>query len=121
MRRALLNPPPRGEYQVLQLGESVRTQALSLGLEVRIESLDNPCVETESHYYRLVNQKLLSLEFETARSVRRSPEQHTAADPRNIVTEYGKMSTVMRMYAGIRINPQFVGKRRLTRFTDSAS
>lgn len=68
---AILNPPQAGEYRVfnqftetfsvLQLAELVKTQGERLGLEVKIQHLENPRVESEEHYYQARHQKLVDL------------------------------------------------------------
>jgi UDP-sulfoquinovose synthase len=68
---AILNPPQRGEYRVfnqftetfnvLELAGLVGKQAEKLGLDVKIEHLENPRVEAEQHYYHARHQKLLDL------------------------------------------------------------
>lgn len=68
---SILNPPKAGEYRafnqftqsftVLELAETVKKQAEKLGLQVAINHLPNPRVESESHYYNPRHQKLLDL------------------------------------------------------------
>ena len=68
---ATLNPARRGEYRVfnqftetfsvLGLAEMVRKQARVIGLDVRVDHIDNPRVELEEHYYNPVHLKLVSL------------------------------------------------------------
>jgi UDP-sulfoquinovose synthase len=68
---SILNPPQAGEYRVfnqftetfsvLQLAELVRQQAAKLGIEAKLEHLDNPRIEAEAHYYNARHQKLLDL------------------------------------------------------------
>lgn len=68
---AILNPPAEGEYRVfnqfteifsvLEIAEKVREAGEKLGLEVRIESIPNPRVEKEEHYYNPKNTSLLDL------------------------------------------------------------
>jgi UDP-sulfoquinovose synthase len=71
---AVENPAERGdfrvfnqfteEYSVGQLAEMVADAAGKLGLEVRIESVPNPRVEKEEHYYNAKHTKLLDLGLE---------------------------------------------------------
>ncbi len=71
---ALDNPPELGEYQVfnqfteqysvLGLAELVRSSASALDYEAEIESVPNPRVELERHYYNAANTKLLDLGLE---------------------------------------------------------
>ncbi len=71
---ALDNPPELGEYRVfnqfteqfsvLALAELVKASAATLGYEPRIESVPNPRVELERHYYNAANTKLLDLGLE---------------------------------------------------------
>ncbi len=68
---SILNPPQAGEYRVfnqftetfsvLQLAELVKTQGEKLGLEVKIQHLENPRVEAQEHYYNPRHQKLVDL------------------------------------------------------------
>src|SRR5205814_1473380 len=71
---ALLNTPGHGQYTVLNqftevfnirhLAEAVKAQGRTLGLEVVIQSIENPRVENEEHYYKPANEKLLNLGLE---------------------------------------------------------
>ena len=68
---AVLNPPRAGEYRVfnqftetfsvLALAGLVKTQGARLGLQVKVEPIENPRVEAEQHYYNARHQKLLDL------------------------------------------------------------
>lgn len=68
---AILNPAKPGEYRVFnqftetfsitQLAELVVQQANALGISATIESLENPRVELEEHYYNPAHTKLLTL------------------------------------------------------------
>jgi UDP-sulfoquinovose synthase len=68
---SILNPPQAGEYRVfnqftetfsvLELAELVRQQAARLGIEAKVEHLENPRIEAEAHYYNARHQKLLDL------------------------------------------------------------
>jgi UDP-sulfoquinovose synthase len=71
---AIVNPAKPGEYRVFnqftetfsitQLAELVVAQAKKLGIEAAIESLENPRVELEEHYYNAAHTKLLELGLE---------------------------------------------------------
>jgi UDP-sulfoquinovose synthase len=71
---AVENPAERGEFRVFnqfteqfsvgQLAEMVVDAASKLGLEARIESLPNPRVEKEEHYYNAKHTGLLDLGLE---------------------------------------------------------
>jgi UDP-sulfoquinovose synthase len=71
---AVENPAERGEFRVFnqfteqfsvgQLAEMVVDAAGKLGLEARIESLPNPRVEKEEHYYNAKHTGLLDLGLE---------------------------------------------------------
>lgn len=68
---ACLNPAGRGEcrvfnqfteqFSVLELAQLVQTAARKLGLEVEIEHLADPRVESEEHYYNAKHSKLIDL------------------------------------------------------------
>jgi UDP-sulfoquinovose synthase len=68
---ATLNPADAGEFRVFnqfteqfsitELAETVRRAGEHHGLEVRIESIDNPRVEKEEHYYNAKHTKLMDL------------------------------------------------------------
>jgi UDP-sulfoquinovose synthase len=68
---AILNSPGAGEYRVFnqftetfsvtQLAELVKAEGEKLGLEVKLENLENPRVEAEEHYYNPRHQKLVDL------------------------------------------------------------
>src|SRR4051794_38241144 len=65
------NPPAAGEYRVFnqfterfsvgELAEKVRHAGGEIGVEVRVDHVDNPRVELEEHYYNPVHTKLPSL------------------------------------------------------------
>jgi UDP-sulfoquinovose synthase len=71
---AALNPPEPGrmrvfnqfteQFSVLQLAEHVRRVAARLGLDARIEHVENPRVELEQHYYHAKHTHLLDLGLE---------------------------------------------------------
>jgi UDP-sulfoquinovose synthase len=71
---AALNPAEEGEYRVFnqfteqfairELAEMVRVAGAELGLEVEVDSVDNPRTEKEEHYYNARHTKLLDLGLE---------------------------------------------------------
>ena len=71
---AILNPPGAGEYRVFnqftelysvrQLAELVVEAAGKLGIDAAIETVENPRVELEEHYYNPTHTKLLDLGLE---------------------------------------------------------
>jgi UDP-sulfoquinovose synthase len=73
------NPPEPGEYRVFnqfedvyditELAERVKTVASDFQLDVRIQPMQNPRLEAESHYYNPDHQKLLDLGFEPTRDM----------------------------------------------------
>jgi UDP-sulfoquinovose synthase len=68
---AVSNPADPGEFRVfnqfteqfsvMELAELVQRAGKEYGLDVRIESIDNPRVEAEEHYYNAKHTKLLDL------------------------------------------------------------
>jgi UDP-sulfoquinovose synthase len=68
---AVRYPPEAGEYRVfnqfteqfsiLQLAELVRRAGTEVGIDVRVDHLENPRVEMEEHYYNPMHTKLLDL------------------------------------------------------------
>jgi UDP-sulfoquinovose synthase len=71
---ATLNPAAAGEFRVfnqfteqfsvLELAELVQKAGSEVGLEVKIDHLDNPRVEREEHYYNAKHTKLVELGLE---------------------------------------------------------
>jgi UDP-sulfoquinovose synthase len=71
---AVMNPAERGEFRVfnqfteqfsvMELAEIVQRAGKEYGLDVAIESIDNPRVELEEHYYHAIHTKLLDLGLE---------------------------------------------------------
>ena len=71
---AILNPPDAGEYRVfnqfteqfsvLDLARLVQSAGKQVGIDVRVDHLDNPRVEKEEHYYKATHTKLLDLGLE---------------------------------------------------------
>lgn len=76
---AVENPPQGGEYRVFnqfteifsvrEVAENVKEAAEQLGIEARIDHLDNPRVEPEEHFYGADHQRLLELGLEPHRMV----------------------------------------------------
>jgi len=68
---SLLNPPGKGELRIMnqfvetfsvnQLADRVQSVGDSLGLDVKIESIPNPRIEPEEHYYEPAHTALLDL------------------------------------------------------------
>jgi UDP-sulfoquinovose synthase len=68
---AVTNPADRGEFRVfnqfteqfsvMELAEIVQRAGAEHGLDVRIESIENPRLELEEHYYNAKHTKLLDL------------------------------------------------------------
>ena len=68
---AVNNPAERGEFRVFnqfteqfsvaELAAEVQKAAAAIGIDVEIESYENPRVEMEHHYYNAAHQKLLDL------------------------------------------------------------
>ena len=79
MELAIENPPQRGEYRVFnqftetfsirEIAQNVKESAESLGMEVYIEHLDNPRIESEEHFYEADHQRLLDLGLEPHRMI----------------------------------------------------
>ena len=71
---AVHNPADKGEYKVLnqftesfsimELALKVKKAALKYGLDVNIQSIDNPREEQENHYYNPINSNLIKLGLE---------------------------------------------------------
>jgi UDP-sulfoquinovose synthase len=68
---AVTNPAERGEmrvynqftesFSVLELAQLVQKAGAEVGLDVQVESIDNPRFELEEHYYNPIHTKLLDL------------------------------------------------------------
>lgn len=79
MTLAIKNPPASGEYRVfnqldevysiIELASIVQKAALPIGLNVKIEPLDNPRVEAAEHYYKVEHEKLKRLGFVPTRTL----------------------------------------------------
>ena len=76
---AVENPPGRGEYRVFnqldeiyginELGDMVVAAARRVGINAEIESIENPRVEMEEHFYKVDNSRLKALGFKPTRSI----------------------------------------------------
>jgi UDP-sulfoquinovose synthase len=74
VKLAIENPAAGGEYRVFNqfteqfsvndLAEKVRTVGSELGINVAVESLEDPRVEAEEHYYNAAHTKLVGLGLE---------------------------------------------------------
>jgi UDP-sulfoquinovose synthase len=68
---AVLHPADEGEmrvfnqfteqFSVLELAQHVQKAGAEVGIDVRVESIDNPRFELEEHYYNATHTKLLDL------------------------------------------------------------
>jgi UDP-sulfoquinovose synthase len=68
---AIANPAERGEFRVFnqfteqfsveELAQKVKQASTALGLAVEIQSIDNPRIEKEEHYFNAKNTNLLEL------------------------------------------------------------
>ena len=73
------NPPEKSEYrvvnqfderyQIIELAEKVKKIGNKKGLDVQVDKVQNPRVESEEHYYKVDHQKLLDLGFKHTRSL----------------------------------------------------
>ncbi len=99
---AIMSPPKRGEYRVFNqitewfsvndLAERVQRVGSKLGLTVDVNTVPNPRVEAEEHYYRVVHTHLLELglephlldDAEVERMIRVALEQRDRIDPQLI-------------------------------------
>jgi UDP-sulfoquinovose synthase len=71
---AILNPPQAGEYRVFnqfteqfsitELAEHVQKAGAEVGIDVKVDHIENPRVELEDHYYNAKHTKLLDLGLE---------------------------------------------------------
>lgn len=76
---ALENPPKPGEYRVfnqfeevyglIELAEKVKEAGSRLGLDVRIQNVENPRMEEEEHYYNPDHKRLLDLGYKPTRDM----------------------------------------------------
>ena len=48
-------------FSILELAEKVSNAATNLGLNVKIQNIENPRTEQEDHYYNPVNKNLLDM------------------------------------------------------------
>ena len=73
------NPPEKGEYRVFNqldqvykindLAKTVQKVAAANGMDVEIESVENPRVEKEEHVYKVQAEKLRNLGFKETRTL----------------------------------------------------
>ncbi len=73
------NPPAEGEYRIVnqldrtyntyELAEKVKKIGEELGFESTFETVENPRVEKQEHYYEVVHEKLPSVGFKPKHSV----------------------------------------------------
>lgn len=73
------NPPEKGEYRVFNqldrtykindLAKTVQSIASKKGMDVEIESVENPRVEKEEHIYKVQAEKLRNLGFKETRTL----------------------------------------------------
>jgi nucleoside-diphosphate-sugar epimerase len=78
------NPPEKGEYRVFNqldktykindIAETVQKVAGKKGIDVEIESVDNPRVEKEEHVYKVRAEKLRNLGFKETRTLEEEVE-----------------------------------------------
>lgn len=76
---ALENPPQLGEYRVfnqfeevysiLDLAKAVAEVAVELGLNPKIQCIQNPRIESEDHYYKPDHQRLFDLGYVPTRNI----------------------------------------------------
>ena len=76
---AIENPAARGEYRVfnqldevytiVELAERVVKAARKLGMDVKIQNLQNPRIEKEEHYYEVDHEHLRKLGFKPIRTL----------------------------------------------------
>jgi UDP-sulfoquinovose synthase len=81
---AMENPPARGEYRVFnqldevysiaELAERVVAVAKKLGIDTKIEYLQNPRTEKEEHYYKVDHEHLKNLGFKPTRKIEETVE-----------------------------------------------
>ncbi len=100
LRLAVENPPARGEYRtfnqfenvysVWELAEKVQAAGRRLGLDTRVQPIENPRVEAESHYYNPDRQRLLDLGYQPTRDMDGEIEQTLLdlAPNRNIILRH---------------------------------
>lgn len=84
LKIAIENPPAKGEYrvfnqlsktyQVNELASIVQDVSRKQGIDVEIESIENPRVEKEEHFYDVQVEKLPSLGFKETRYIEQEIE-----------------------------------------------
>ncbi len=78
------NPPKKGEYRVFNqldrtykindLAKTVQRVAKKHGMDVEIESVENPRVEKEEHHYKVQAEKLRNMGFRETRTLEQEVE-----------------------------------------------
>jgi UDP-sulfoquinovose synthase len=81
---AIENPAARGEYRVFnqldevysigELAEKVAKVANKLGMEAKIQNVENPRTEKAEHYYKVDNENLKKLGFKPTRTLEETAE-----------------------------------------------
>ena len=81
---AIENPAARGEYRVFnqldevysigELAEKVAKVAHKLGMEAKIQNVENPRTEKAEHYYKVDNENLKKLGFKPTRTLEETAE-----------------------------------------------
>ena len=81
---AIENPAARGEYRVFnqldevysigELAEKVVKVASKLGIEAKIQNVENPRTEKAEHYYKVDNENLKKLGFKPTRTLEETAE-----------------------------------------------
>lgn len=81
---AIENPAARGEYRVFnqldevysigELAEKVVKVAKKLGIEAKIQNVENPRTEKAEHYYKVDNENLKKLGFKPTRTLEETAE-----------------------------------------------
>ena len=81
---AIENPAARGEYRVFnqldevysigELAEKVVNVAKKLGIEAKIQNVENPRTEKAEHYYKVDNENLKKLGFKPTRTLEETAE-----------------------------------------------
>ena len=88
---AVTNPAERGEmrvynqftesFSILELAELVQKAGAEVGLDVQVESIDNPRFELEEHYYNPMHTKLLGPGAQAAPAVGDADRVDVLDDP----------------------------------------
>ena len=53
-----------GDFSAIQLAKRVQAAGADMKLDVKIEHIENPRIESEDHYYNAENKKLMELGLE---------------------------------------------------------